>query len=73
MSSSLSALEFSASVAVDFQADGHFDDLRLSPRLAHLCSSLWLNNPIITQKKSHGNWRRRQIPILLPLTRAPKA
>jgi hypothetical protein len=71
--SSPSALKISASVAVDFQADGHFDDLRLFPRLAHHCSSLWLNNPIITQEKLHGNWRRRQIPILLSLTRALKA
>jgi hypothetical protein len=73
MPSSPSALEISASVAVDFQADGHFDDLRLFPGLAHLCSSLRLNNSIIAQEKAHGNWRRRQIPILLPLTRALKA
>ena len=62
MPSSPSALEISASVAVDFQADGHFDDLRLFPGLTHLCSSLRLNNPIMAQEKAHGNWRRRQYP-----------
>jgi hypothetical protein len=71
--SSASALEISASVAVDFQADGHFDDLRLFPSLAHLCSSLRLNNPSIAQEKAHGNWQRRQTPVLLPLPRAPEA
>jgi hypothetical protein len=67
-----SALKVSASVAVDFQADGHFDDLRLFPGFAHFCS-LRLNNPSMAQEKAHGNWRRRQIPMLLPHTRALKA
>jgi hypothetical protein len=66
------ALEISASVAVDFQADGHFDDLRPFPRLVHLCSSLRLNNRIVAQEKAHINCGTDKISVLLPLTPALK-
>jgi hypothetical protein len=58
MAFSRSASENGAGVAVDFQADGDFDDLRLFPGLAHLRSSLRLNAQIMAQDKAHGNWRR---------------
>jgi hypothetical protein len=53
---SSAALELSTSVAIDLQPDGHFDDLRLFPRLAHRSPSLGLlAGPTVAQEAAHCN------------------